>query len=99
MDNIKTTFIFEEKSYPLGININGIIVGKNAFFDVWNNKVTLSVVYKSNGNETHSEESRFYKRYKAMEEKLTAIYGMKYCPEHCRMLDENNNCDVCDMEK
>lgn len=89
----------EGKSYSVVVSINGIIVNRNAFYSVWKNKVTLDVVYKSDGNRQHNEESRWYKQYKELEEKLTNLYGKKYCPEHCRLLGENSLCDICEMEK
>ena len=90
---------FGGNKYSVLAGANGIVVNKNAFYSVWNNKVTLDVVYKSGGNNQHSEDSRWYKKYKALEGKLTQLYGAKYCPEHCRFLGKNNSCDICEMEK
>ncbi len=96
-ENRKETFFFEGKTYNIRVNINGLIVNKNAFYSVWRNKVILDVVYKSDGNRTHDEKSKWYKRYKSMETKLTEIYGNQYCVDHSRLLGENSSCDVCDM--
>lgn len=96
--NKKESIFYNGKTYDIKVNINGIIVDKNAFYDIWNNEVTLSVVYKSDGNNQHSEESRWYKGYKALENKLTELYGEKYCPRHCRLLGENDSCDICEIQ-
>lgn len=98
-ENRKETFFFEGKTYNVQVNINGLIVNKNAFYSIWQNKVTLDVVYKSDGNRIHDEDSIWYKIYKSMEAELTEIYGNQYCLEHSRLLGENSSCDICEMEK
>lgn len=82
-------FAYEGRIYKVSLGVNGICLNKNAFYSVWNNKVTLDIVYKSDGNTEHNSESRWYRQYKALEEKLTELYGDRYCPEHCRLLGEN----------
>lgn len=97
-ENKKENIFHNGRNYSIRVNINGIIVNKNAFFDIWDNKVTLSVVYKSDGNRQHEEGSRWWNHYKQLEEKLTELYGNKYCAEHCRLLGDDGSCDICELQ-
>ena len=76
--------------------INGIIVqDKNdvAFYDIFNNKVTLASCYDKETDEESSRKDYFIKR----EKQLTERYGSRYCPKNSRLMIDGK-CDVCSCE-
>jgi hypothetical protein len=63
-----------------------------AFYSVYNNIVTLDVVYDYYHNEI--KEGEAYQYFKNREVQLTKKYSRYYCPSHSNFM-ENRTCNIC----